>query len=122
MAGILSPTSTRLKPPFLAYFHSNPSPPSISSPFHHHLHRPSLPSFRTTPHQQRLRPCLVATPGPPQFDPPPENDSSLIKGFSRIQDRVRIFLAVLFWMSLFFWASVWDKSNGGPKKGSRFRR
>ncbi|KAL5825143.1 hypothetical protein ACOSQ3_021206 [Xanthoceras sorbifolium] len=118
---VLSSTSTRLQPPpSFTYFHTNPSPPSISSLFN--LHRPSLPPIRTAPYPPRLRRCLAASPGPPQFDPPPHKDASLIKGFSRIQDRVRIFFAVLFWMSLFFWASIWDKSNGRPKKGSRFRR
>ncbi|KAJ6342639.1 hypothetical protein OIU78_010550 [Salix suchowensis] len=44
---------------------------------------------------------------------------------SRLQDRVQIFLAVLFWMSLFFWASVWDGKNNGKgrlNKGSRPKR
>uniref|UniRef100_A0A2P2PNA9 Uncharacterized protein n=1 Tax=Rhizophora mucronata TaxID=61149 RepID=A0A2P2PNA9_RHIMU len=44
---------------------------------------------------------------------------------SRFQDRVQIFMAVLFWMSLFFWSSAWDGRNRGhgrPNKGSRFRR
>ncbi|KAG5016332.1 hypothetical protein AAZX31_08G209400 [Glycine max] len=40
---------------------------------------------------------------------------------SKIQDRIQIFFAVLFWMSLFFWASAWDGRNR-PDKGSRFRR
>ncbi|KAK4541950.1 hypothetical protein RGQ29_033217 [Quercus rubra] len=73
-----------------------------------HLHRPSP-----------LRPCHAsATPGPPQdSDPPPGLAASL----SKFQDRVQIFLAVLFWMSLFFWASAWD-GRDRPNKGSRFRR
>ncbi|KAG6789003.1 hypothetical protein POTOM_005083 [Populus tomentosa] len=44
---------------------------------------------------------------------------------SQLQDRVQIFLAVLFWMSLFFWASIWDGKNNGRgrlNKGSRFKR
>ncbi|VAI16732.1 unnamed protein product [Triticum turgidum subsp. durum] len=41
---------------------------------------------------------------------------------SRLQDTLRIFFAVLFWMSLFFWGSAWGGSNNsGGKKGQRFR-
>ncbi|KAF3328547.1 hypothetical protein FCM35_KLT05625 [Carex littledalei] len=64
--------------------------------------------------------------------PPPPNfggdDSSgyisrLQEEFSKIQDRVRIFFAVLFWMSLFFWASVWDGTDDSRNnKGPRFRK
>ncbi|KAF2299675.1 hypothetical protein GH714_002333 [Hevea brasiliensis] len=42
---------------------------------------------------------------------------------SRLQDRVQIFLAVLFWMSLFFWASAWDgRNNGGRSNKDPIRR
>ncbi|KAK7255234.1 hypothetical protein RIF29_28640 [Crotalaria pallida] len=76
-----------------------------------------------------LRPirCRAATPPPPRIDPPPGNDSGKLTGadlaasLSKIQDRVQIFFAVLFWMSLFFWYSAWDGRNR-PNKGSRFRR
>ncbi|KAF8090017.1 hypothetical protein N665_0490s0013 [Sinapis alba] len=47
----------------------------------------------------------------------------LLGAVTRIQDRVKIFLAVLFWMSLFFWVTVTDgRGKGGKgKKGSRFK-
>ncbi|XP_015870345.1 uncharacterized protein LOC107407555 isoform X2 [Ziziphus jujuba] len=61
--------------------------------------------------------CLAAKspPPPPDSDPPPGS------GLSKLQDRIQIFFAVLFWMSLFFWACVWD-DRSRPNKGSRFRR
>ncbi|KAK7381582.1 hypothetical protein VNO80_00128 [Phaseolus coccineus] len=74
---------------------------------------------------RRLPPCRAASPGSPL--PPSDKDSSHLKGtdvgasLSKIQDRVQIFFAVLFWLSLFFWASAWDGRNR-PNKGSRFRR
>ncbi|ESW07745.1 hypothetical protein PHAVU_010G155500 [Phaseolus vulgaris] len=74
---------------------------------------------------RRLPPCRAASPGPPL--PPSDKDSSHLKGtdvgasLSKIQDRIQIFFAVLFWLSLFFWASAWDGRNR-PNKGSRFRR
>jgi hypothetical protein len=55
---------------------------------------------------------------------------SIFTGFqeelSKIQDRVRIFLAVLFWMSLFFWSSAWDgtddsRNKKGPRFGKKFK-
>ncbi|XP_031261774.1 uncharacterized protein LOC116119977 [Pistacia vera] len=118
---ILSPTPyTRLKSPFTG-FHTNQSPPSISLP--PHPRRPSLQLIRTSPSAPRLRRCLAASPGPPPSDPPPQQDPVQLAGFSRLQDRVRIFFAVLFWMSLFFWASAFDKRNNGRRnKGSRFKR
>ncbi|KAK9232249.1 hypothetical protein WN943_022494 [Citrus x changshan-huyou] len=118
---ILSPTRTLLKPP-LKYFHANQSPPTISSPFY--PHRPSLPLLRKTPSRPHLRSCLAASPGPaPQSNPPPPDDPIQPTGFSKLQDRIRIFIAVLFWMSLFFWASAFDnRNNGTPNKGSRFRK
>lgn len=43
--------------------------------------------------------------------------------FSQVQDAVRIFFAVFFWMSLFFWSCIWDGNNSGrPGKGPRIRR
>lgn len=47
--------------------------------------------------------------------------TGLAASFSKFQDKVQIFFAVLFWMSLFFWASVWDERSR-PDKGSRFRK
>ncbi|XLT07541.1 hypothetical protein HN51_053334 [Arachis hypogaea] len=62
--------------------------------------------------------CRAASPGPPpapRTDPPPGNDSGMLRdlaaSLSKIQDRAQIFFAVLFWMSLFFWASAWDGRN-----------
>ncbi|XP_015067935.2 uncharacterized protein LOC107012575 [Solanum pennellii] len=76
----------------------------------------------------RCRATSAGPPSPPQTEPPNnEEDSSsspgIISSFSKAQDTLRIFVAVLFWMSLFFWYSVWDgKKDGRPNKGSRFRR
>ncbi|KAL2493461.1 Uncharacterized protein Adt_29089 [Abeliophyllum distichum] len=71
--------------------------------------------------------CRATSPGPPS--PPPESGPNSKKtpapasGFTRFQDTVQIFFAVLFWMSLFFWSSAWDgKNNGRPNKGPRFRK
>ncbi|KAK4362192.1 hypothetical protein RND71_017433 [Anisodus tanguticus] len=67
-------------------------------------------------------------PSPPHTEPPNnEEDTSsspgIMESFSKAQDTVQIFFAVLFWMSLFFWYSVWDgKNDGRPNKGSRFRK
>ncbi|GMY34033.1 hypothetical protein FCV25MIE_29275 [Fagus crenata] len=106
-----------------------PSPSTnhlFSSSLHLHLHRPSL-LFHSNQHSSRpLRPCHAVNPGPPpDSDPPPQNDPVHLTGpvasLSKFQDRVQIFLAVLFWMSLFFWASAWDGRNR-PNKGSPFRR
>ncbi|KAB1218699.1 hypothetical protein CJ030_MR3G026579 [Morella rubra] len=91
-----------------------------------HPHRPSL-CFPSNPHSSRpCRPCQAASPGPPQdSDPPSQSEKVTLTGFaaslSKFQDRVQIFLAVLFWMSLFFWASAWD-GRSRPNKGSRSRR
>ncbi|KAH1085132.1 hypothetical protein AAZX31_07G029000 [Glycine max] len=73
---------------------------------------------------RRLPRFLAASPGSPL--PPSENDSSrhledVATSLAKIQDRIQIFFAVLFWISLFFWASAWDGRNR-PNKGSRFRR
>ncbi|KAJ8755913.1 hypothetical protein K2173_024458 [Erythroxylum novogranatense] len=84
--------------------------------------RPFLPPSGANPSSPHRRRLLLSSQAlspqpPPQTDPPPENGSNRLKGvavsMSRLQDRVQIFLAVLFWMSLFFWASVWDKRNTG---------
>ncbi|KAM0944912.1 hypothetical protein DsansV1_C11g0114051 [Dioscorea sansibarensis] len=68
-------------------------------------------------------PLQATAAGPPE-PPPFRNDDSLSgfeAAFSKIQDRVRIFLAVLFWMSLFFWSSAWDGRDGIRKnKGPKF--
>ncbi|XP_019247586.1 PREDICTED: uncharacterized protein LOC109227047 [Nicotiana attenuata] len=76
----------------------------------------------------RCRATSSGPPSPPQTDPPTnEEDTSsspgIMASFSKAQDTMQIFFAVLFWMSLFFWYSVWDgKNDGRPNKGSRFRR
>ncbi|XP_013676089.1 uncharacterized protein LOC106380803 [Brassica napus] len=84
-----------------------------------HFRRRSI-SLLVTP--RRLRRIAVAGPDPP----PPENTTQLeglVGAVTRVQDRVKIFLAVLFWMSLFFWVTVTDgRGKGGKgKKGSRFK-
>ncbi|KAF3604238.1 hypothetical protein Bca52824_086025 [Brassica carinata] len=84
-------------------------------------------SLLVTP--RRLRRIAVAggTPSPPSPDPPPPENTTQLEGLvgavTRVQDRVKIFLAVLFWMSLFFWVTVTDgRGKGGKgKKGSRFK-
>ncbi|XP_062089858.1 uncharacterized protein LOC133796385 [Humulus lupulus] len=62
-------------------------------------------------------------PSPPESDPTPgpPRIKGLAASFSKFQDRMQIFFAVLFWMSLFFWTCAWDERNR-PNKGSRFRR
>ncbi|KAG5000854.1 hypothetical protein JHK87_021926 [Glycine soja] len=113
---------------------------SRSHAFSFSLHRQFQPLSSSSAVLRRLPRCRAASPGPPL--PPSENDSSRhLKGaafgidktffilsgadvatsLSKIQDRIQIFFAVLFWMSLFFWASAWDGRNR-PDKGSRFRR
>ncbi|KAG5026100.1 hypothetical protein GLYMA_08G212200v4 [Glycine max] len=99
---------------------------SRSHAFSFSLHRQFQPLSSSSAVLRRLPRCHAASPGPPL--PPSENDSSRhLKGadvatsLSKIQDRIQIFFAVLFWMSLFFWASAWDGRNR-PDKGSRFRR
>ncbi|XP_018434959.1 uncharacterized protein LOC108807202 isoform X1 [Raphanus sativus] len=100
---------------------------------HHHSILPRLHfsrrniSLQVTP--RRLRRIAVAggPPPPPSPDPPPPENSTQLEGLvgavTRVQDRVKIFLAVLFWMSLFFWVTVTDgRGKGGKgKKGSRFK-
>ncbi|KAJ9179040.1 hypothetical protein P3X46_010868 [Hevea brasiliensis] len=129
---VLSPatTSSSAPPPPQAFpkFDAKnfQSLPSLPLPINPHL------SFvlRSNPNARLC--CLHAALSPqppPESDPPPEKDLVRPKGifasFSRLQDRVQIFLAVLFWMSLFFWSSAWDGRNNGrgrPNKGSLFRR
>ncbi|MQM00107.1 hypothetical protein Taro_032839 [Colocasia esculenta] len=51
------------------------------------------------------------------------NSMGLREMFCRMQDAIRIFFAVFFWMSLFFWASAWDKRDDiRPNKRPPFRR
>ncbi|KAJ9692671.1 hypothetical protein PVL29_011652 [Vitis rotundifolia] len=107
--------------PFLLSF---PISRHRSSPSPIRLHPPSLPP-RTA--SLRRRASTPSPPAPPESDPPPQNDpvplTGLVATFSRFQDSIQIFFAVLFWLSLFFWASAWDGRNGGrPNKGSRLRR
>ncbi|KAI9074742.1 hypothetical protein K1719_043274 [Acacia pycnantha] len=68
--------------------------------------------------------CRSSRPGRPpphRIDPSPGHLTGFAGALVRLQDRVQIFLAVLFWMSLFFWASAGDGRNG-PNKGSRFKK
>ncbi|KAG0549125.1 hypothetical protein BDA96_01G228400 [Sorghum bicolor] len=69
-----------------------------------------------------IRCRAAAGPSPPSSEPPPSPHGWQEK-LSSLQDRARIFFAVLFWMSLFFWGSAWDGSNNsGGKKRQRFRK
>ncbi|XP_042484067.1 uncharacterized protein LOC122064440 isoform X2 [Macadamia integrifolia] len=99
--------------------------PTFHSPCHLHL---SFPGCTAQPYTFCCR-RYATNPDypPPEPEPPFDNDLTSTAGldatFSRFQDRVQIFLAVLFWMSLFFWACAWGERNDGrPSKGSRFRR
>ncbi|VFQ87329.1 unnamed protein product [Cuscuta campestris] len=86
--------------------------------FHRSFHRPA--ANRT----DRSFRCSSGSPRP-QPDPPDRGKSSsgAEEIVSKVQNRVQIFFAVLFWMSLFFWYSIWDGRNDGrPTKSSRFRR
>ncbi|PVH31697.1 hypothetical protein PAHAL_9G214700 [Panicum hallii] len=68
-----------------------------------------------------IRCRAAAGPPPPSSEPP--TPSGWQERLSSLQDRARIFFAVLFWMSLFFWGSAWDGSNNsGGKKRQRFRK
>ncbi|CBI36319.3 probable methyltransferase PMT11 [Vitis vinifera] len=137
MATSVSPTATsthhtRGFPHTHSYPNSNLQPFVLSFPISCHrsspspirFHPPSLPP-RTA--SLRRRASTPSPPPPPESDPPPQNDpvplTGLVATFSRFQDSIQIFFAVLFWLSLFFWASAWDGRNGGrPNKGSRLRR
>ncbi|XP_023641316.1 uncharacterized protein LOC111831435 [Capsella rubella] len=100
---------------------------SLLSPFSppYQLHCRNISLFAAP---RRLR-CLAVAggpPSPPGPDPPPPEDTTQLEGLvgavTRIQDRVKIFLAVFFWMSLFFWVTVTDgRGKGKGKKGSRFK-
>ncbi|XP_058734398.1 uncharacterized protein LOC131606138 isoform X1 [Vicia villosa] len=119
-----------LPPPpfFFSSFSTLPRFPtsSFSLSIPSHLPFNPLPSSSSTS-LRRLR-CRAALPDPPpphSSDQPPGNDSIQLQNvgasFSKFQDRVQIFFAVLFWMSLFFWASAWDGRNR-PNNGSKFRK
>ncbi|KAJ4886587.1 Uncharacterized protein Rs2_26335 [Raphanus sativus] len=118
MATALFNTTTRSSNLYLLHHHS------ILPRFHFPRRNISL---LVTP--RRLRRIAVAggPPSPPSPDPPPPENTTQLEGLvgavTRIQDRVKIFLAVLFWMSLFFWVTVTDgRGKGGKgKKGSRFK-
>lgn len=118
------PNSTTLSPTFFNSLASCCSRTQFTTTYIPHLHRSCLLS--SSPPTKWSPRCRATSPGPPSTPPPGENpshSSGLISRFSRVQDTVRIFFAVLFWMSLFFWSCVWDGRNGGrPKNGSRFRR
>ncbi|GAB2293622.1 hypothetical protein Dimus_027835 [Dionaea muscipula] len=97
-----------------------------------HRTRP-LHSFIRFPSNRNLttRHCCSCSPAPPeappQPDPPPVKIRKRFAGaavnFSKFQEGMRIFFAVLFWLSLFFWASAWDgRDNGRKSKGNRFKR
>ncbi|XP_039783869.1 uncharacterized protein LOC120650710 [Panicum virgatum] len=105
---------SRISPlrPSLHRFRLCPAPSAAASPI-------SLgPGCRPLP---SIRCRAAAGPSPPSSEPPPP--SGWQERLSRLQDRVRIFFAVLFWMSLFFWGSAWDGSNNsGGKKRQRFRK
>ncbi|KAF6156679.1 hypothetical protein GIB67_017815 [Kingdonia uniflora] len=118
--------------PHFPLFHStiflSPTPrPIITSCSGFHLQCSSFTSRFPTNSSGR---CQATNPrtSSPESDPPPGKDtpplnSDMEDTFSMIQDKVQIFLAVLFWMSLFFWTCAWDDRNDGrPTKGSRFRR
>ncbi|KAL0397109.1 UNVERIFIED_CONTAM: hypothetical protein Scaly_0159300 [Sesamum calycinum] len=59
--------------------------------------------------------CCRATS--PQLEPPPKKhplpSPGVLALFSRFQDTLQIFFAVLFWMALFFWSCAWDWENRG---------
>ncbi|CAH8361341.1 unnamed protein product [Eruca vesicaria subsp. sativa] len=107
----------------------------ISNRYHHHS---ILPPFSPRFHFRRQNISLLVTsrrlrrlavvggpPSPPSPDPPPPENTTQLEGVvgdvTKIEDRVKIFMAVLFWMSLFFWVTVVDgMGKGKGKKGSRF--
>ncbi|KQK04420.1 hypothetical protein BRADI_2g13422v3 [Brachypodium distachyon] len=93
-------------------FRSKPRPPPATAVS-------LLPVGRSWP---GLRCRGAAGPLPPSSEPPPPSPQDWQERLSRLQDTVRIFFAVLFWMSLFFWGSAWGGSNNsGGKKRQRFR-
>ncbi|TVU20751.1 hypothetical protein EJB05_30346 [Eragrostis curvula] len=120
--------------PALPRLRFQPPPTSAAaSPFSPGCGPRPLPSVR----------CRAAAgPSPPSSEPPPPSPQgkgslapqltkskievqshSWQESLAKLQDRVRIFFAVLFWMSLFFWGSAWDgPNNSGGKKRQRFRK
>ncbi|KAL5697980.1 hypothetical protein ACHQM5_029072 [Ranunculus cassubicifolius] len=116
-----------------ALFSSNPNPNALLSP---PLSIHFSPSYVSTPHPsfvgiplKQSNPttlCHSTNPGSPdsESDPPLENTNSDVGAtFSKAQDKMQIFLAVLFWMSLFFWNCALDgKNDDGPNMKSRFKR
>uniref|UniRef100_A0ACD5VXU1 Uncharacterized protein n=1 Tax=Avena sativa TaxID=4498 RepID=A0ACD5VXU1_AVESA len=113
------PSSTRtcsaLPPvrPSCFRFKSKPPPPAAVS---------LLPLGRGCRSWRSFRCPSAARPLPPSSGPPPPSSQDWQEKLSRLQDTVRIFFAVLFWMSLFFWGSAWGGSNNsGGKKRQRFR-
>ncbi|KAL3633047.1 hypothetical protein CASFOL_026031 [Castilleja foliolosa] len=98
---------------------TNPTTLCISSFYKITIHRP-FPFKRNSRWS-----CCHATS--PQSEPPSEKSLAPISGvkstFTRFQDTLQIFFAVLFWLSLFFWSSAWDGGDGGRwNKGSRFKK
>ncbi|CAN6287921.1 unnamed protein product [Urochloa humidicola] len=114
LAGTAASSASRLPPlrPSLPRLRFCPAPAAAASPISLGPRCRPLPSIR----------CRAAAgPSPPSSEPPPP--SGWQERLSRLQDRARIFFAVLFWMSLFFWGSAWDGSNNsGSKKRQRVRK
>uniref|UniRef100_M4EEJ5 glucan endo-1,3-beta-D-glucosidase n=1 Tax=Brassica campestris TaxID=3711 RepID=M4EEJ5_BRACM len=90
------------------YHHHSVLPP-FSQRFH--LHRQNF-FFLATPRCLRRLAVVGGPPSPPSPDPPPPENTTQLEGVvgavTRVEDRVKIFLAVLIWMSLFFWVTVVD--------------
>ncbi|XP_020675138.1 uncharacterized protein LOC110094285 [Dendrobium catenatum] len=67
-----------------------------------------------------------ASSRPPPSQPSSEEDKNFFSGlqamFSKAEDSLRIFFAVLFWMSLFFWGSAWEGRDDDRKRGLRKRK
>ncbi|KAL1195326.1 hypothetical protein V5N11_013728 [Cardamine amara subsp. amara] len=108
--------------------HSLPSPSCFSPSSSSRLHPQSLFLFATPNRVRRIAVAPLGPPTPPSPDPPPPKTTteltSIVGVASVIQDRVKIFLALLIWISLFFWASAIQgrgRGNGKGKKGSRFK-
>ncbi|KAH0880695.1 hypothetical protein HID58_068089 [Brassica napus] len=104
------------------YHHHSVLPP-FSQRFH--IRRQNIFSL-VTPRRLRRLAVVGGPPSSPSPDPPPPENTTQLEGVvgavTRIEDRVKIFLAVLIWMSLFFWVTVVDgMGKGKGKKGSRFK-
>ncbi|CAN6886485.1 unnamed protein product [Brassica oleracea] len=100
---------------------------SVLPPFSQrfHIRRQNI-FFLVTPRRLRRLAVVGGPPSSPSPDPPPPENTTQLEGVvgavTRIEDRVKIFLAVLIWMSLFFWVTVVDgMGKGKGKKGSRFK-